>query len=250
MTDINPLCADLSHWDCAENYVAVADSGIVGVIYKATEGQTYTDPTYVAQQRAAKLAGLQWGAYHFADASDTQGQIDNFLRFACPDPDELFCLDWEDNGGDTMALDDVVRWIEGVEQRLGRPGHAVLYGGNTIKENANAHPVLTSRRLWLCQYANAPTLPDGWENYWLWQYTDGQSGPSPHAIEGIGPCDINHYNGSAEQLIAEWATGKSDIPPPTPIDPDCVVNVIVAAPPGVTLKIRQIAIDAVRDRRR
>src|SRR5262245_1137742 len=173
MTDVNPLVVDLSHWDPAEDYEAVVESGIVGVIYKATEGQSYTDPTYVAQQQAAKRVGLQWGAYHFADSSMVQGQIDNFMRFACPDADELFCLDWEDNDGDMMDVDDVVRWIEGVETRLGRPGQCVLYGGNTVKENGANNSFLMQRRLWLCQYGNTPTLPDGWENYWLWQYTDG-----------------------------------------------------------------------------
>ena len=49
------------------------------------------------QQKAAKAAGLRWGAYHFADASNTDGQAANFLRFACPDQDEMFVLDWEDN---------------------------------------------------------------------------------------------------------------------------------------------------------
>ena len=95
---INPLVIDLSHWDPADDYDAVKEDGIVGVIYKATEGQSYTDPTYVAQQQAAKAAGWLWGAYHFADASNVNGQIDNFMRFASPDPDELFCLDWEDSG--------------------------------------------------------------------------------------------------------------------------------------------------------
>src|SRR5262245_49260482 len=213
----NPLVVDLSPWDPADDYEAVMAAGIVGVIYKATEGTGYTDPTYVSQQHAAKAAGLLWGAYHFADSSDVQKQIDNFMRFACPDPDELFCLDWEDNGGDTMSLDDVITWIDGVETRLGRPNQCVVYGGNTIKENGNADPFLTQRRLWLCHYSSSPTLPDGYDSAWLWQYTDGEYGPSPHSVDGVGHCDINSYNGSAEQLIAEWASGQAQPQPPEPV---------------------------------
>src|SRR5262245_33509042 len=67
---VKPVVVDLSHWDPADNYETVKQQGIVGVIYKATEGGSYTDPTYVSQQRAAKAAGLKWGAYHFADASN------------------------------------------------------------------------------------------------------------------------------------------------------------------------------------
>src|SRR5258708_4393848 len=94
---IKAMVVDLSHWDPAQNYEEVADAGIVGVIYKATQGQSMTDATYVDQQKAAKAAGLRWGSYHFADGSNVDGQVANFMGFACPDPDELFALDWEDN---------------------------------------------------------------------------------------------------------------------------------------------------------
>jgi lysozyme len=250
MPQVNPLVVDLSHWDPAYDYDAVANEGIVGVIYKATEGGSYTDPTYVSQQHAAKVAGLMWGAYHFADSSDVGRQVENFLNYACPDPDELFCLDWEDNGGDSMPLEDVKIWIEAVETALCRPGQCVLYGGNTIKENCNADPFLTKRRLWLCQYGNSVTLPEGWDNYWLWQFTDGVYGPAPHTIDGIGNCDINSYVGSAAQLIDEWATGSSEVVPPEPIPPETVVNIIVAVPEGVKFKVREIRYEKVLDIRR
>src|SRR5262249_28115093 len=117
---INPMVVDLSHYDPAQDYAAVKASGIVGVIYKATQGQSWTDNTYISQQHAAKAAGLKWAAYHFADSSNVQGQIDNFMRFAAPDPDEAFVLDWEDNGGNKMSRSQAEQWIEGVESRLGR----------------------------------------------------------------------------------------------------------------------------------
>jgi len=243
MTQIYPLVVDLSHWDPATDYAAVRADGIVGVIYKATEGVSYTDPTYVQQQQAAKKAGLCWGSYHFADGSSVSKQIDNYMRFACPDPDELFCLDWEDNpGGDgKMSLSNVKTWITEVENALRRPGECVLYGGNTIKEalDDSVDHFLAARRLWLCQYGSTPTWPPTWETYWLWQYTDGVYGPSPHAIDGIGPCDINSYDiGSAEQLIAEWASGKAQQPKPP--DPDQeVANVVIFAPDNVRVIVRQ-----------
>lgn len=246
---LNPLCIDLSHWDPADDYDAVRNDGIVGVIYKATEGQGYTDPTYVQQQQAAKTAGLLWGAYHFADASDVDGQIANFLRFAAPDPDELFCLDWEDNEGDTMPLDDVKVWIDEVERALNRPGECVLYGGNTIKERANADKFLVKRRLWLCQYGSEAVLPDGWSDYFLWQYTDGVYGPGPHSINGVGPCDINHYEGTPDELAQTWASGTI-IPTPPPIPQVNVVNIIVVAAPDISVKVRQVAPGQIQDYRR
>lgn len=237
----NPLVVDLSHWDPAYDYAAVREDGIAGVIYKATEGGNYTDPTYVEQQQMAKSYGLLWGGYHFADASDVLKQVDNFLRYCAPDPDELFCLDWEDNGGDKMSMNDVIVWIGEVEAALKREGQCVIYGGNTIKEalGDDVHPFFAERRLWLCHYADTPVVPASWDDYWLWQYTDGIYGPTPHEIDGIGPCDINSFVGNAEKLADEWAGGRHAVPPwgrPT----RNAVSMLVYASPDVTVKVRQV----------
>jgi lysozyme len=246
MATINPLFVDLSHWDPAEDYDAVKAEGIVAVVYKATEGQFYTDDTYVEQQHMAKSAGLKWGAYHFADSSDVYGQIDNFLRFACPDPDELFCLDWEDNpsGAGCMSVGDVKTWITEVENALRRPGECVLYSGNTAKEalGDTVDEFLGARRLWLCQYGSNPTWQRSWSKYWAWQFTDGEYGPTPHSINGIGHCDINSYDSSAEQLVAEWASGSVPTRPPPAVRD--VVTVLINAPPNVEVKVRRFSFDA------
>lgn len=251
MTQIHPMVADLSHWDPAHDYGDVAADGIVGIIYKATEGQSYTDDTYVAQQHAAKAAGLKWGSYHFADGSNVAGQIDNYLRFAAPDPDELFCLDWEDNptGNGMMSVENVKTWISEVEHALRREGECVIYSGNTAKEqlgNAIDH-FLGARRLWLAQYATTPSWQISWDNYWLWQFTDGVYGPPPHSVEGVGPCDINSYDGDVRDLVAEWATGDADDQPAPPDPEQAVVNVVINAPPNVIVKVRQLQLTGARD---
>jgi lysozyme len=232
---IKALVIDLSHWDTADDYGKVAADGIVGVIYKATEGQGWTDDTYADQQRAAKEAGLKWGAYHFADGSSVEGQVENFLRFAAPDPDELFCLDWEDNDGDRMSADDAKRWITLVEDALERPSECVIYSGNTAKELINgSDPFFGARRLWLCQYGATPELPESWSAYWLWQFTDGVDGPTPHEVSGVGPCDINSYAGNADDLIAQWASGAAQ-PTPKPATPEVTIDISV--PEGVAVSI-------------
>jgi GH25 family lysozyme M1 (1,4-beta-N-acetylmuramidase) len=140
---ITPFAVDLSHYDPASDYGKVKSAGIVGVIYKATEDTNSTDHTYVAQQHAAKAAGLKWGAYHFGHPGNIQEQIDNFMRFAAPDPDELFCLDWEAASNGTMSAAEAQQWIEGVERALGRPGECVIYSGNAAKEKISGKkPIL------------------------------------------------------------------------------------------------------------
>jgi lysozyme len=256
---IYPMVVDLSHWDPADDYNSVKNAGIKGIIYKATEGTGYTDDTYVSQQKAAKAVGLCWGAYHFADGSSVQNQINNFMRFACPDPDELFCLDWEDNPGGygRMSASQAQQWIEGVEGQLNRPGECVIYSGNTAKElvNSSNAAFFGARRLWLCHYTTGtPTWNHAWDNYWLWQYTDGVNGSQPHSISGIGPCDINSFDrdGGADELIATWATGEAQ-PEPGPTPPPITVsavNVMISAPSDVTVKVRLVggALDSVGSR--
>ena len=241
--NINPLVVDLSHWDPASDYAEVKRSGVVGVIFKSTEGTSYRDPTYVAQRDAAKAAGLLWGSYHFADGSNIDKQVRNYLEYTDPRSDELICLDWEDNpSGSKMALSGVKRWIDTVEDLLQRPNQCVLYSGNTAKEalGNTVDEFLAKHRLWVCQYASEPEWQASWEHYWLWQFTDGEYGPQPHTVPGIGPCDINHYDNTAYRLITEWATGANDVagrPPPDIIQNPAVVTVTIAAPPGVKVKV-------------
>jgi lysozyme len=251
-----PMVVDLSHWDSASDYNKVKSASIFGVIYKATQGTSSTDGTYVRQQRAAKSAGLLWGAYHFADGGDVHKQIDNFMRFASPDPDELFALDWEDNGGNRMSTADVKTWITEVEKQLNRPNQCVIYSGNTAKQNIDGKDsFFGARRLWLAEYTNGtPTVQKSWDNYWLWQFTEGQHGPKPHAIGGVGHCDINSFDrdGGATELKATWATGQAQVAAAaTPATAAAaaaaqanIVSVVILAPPGITVKVRQVTDEA------
>jgi lysozyme len=224
---------DLSHYDPAENYDAVKASGIVGIIYKGTQGTGYRDPTYTGQQAAAKAAGLLWGAYHFAEASDPEQQARNLLQYTYPDPDELFCLDWEDYGDNTMSVKQAKQWITIVERALNRPGECVIYSGNTVKEllGNTVDPFFGSRRLWLAQYGSMPVVQASWSTYWLWQYTDQGSCPGVNFA-----VDENCYDGPTSDLIAQWATGQAG--GPTPVQQQ--VEVVISAPPGIKVNVRYV----------
>ena len=204
---VHPLVIDLSHWDPAHDFTAVRTAGYAGVIFKATQSTSLRDDRYVTQQRLAKRAGLKWGSYHFADRTNTMLQADNYLRFASPDPDELFALDWEDYGANTMSAAQVMQWVDKVEAELGRPGQCVVYGPQHFLAQLYApQSTFGARRTWVARYGVQPVLP---RPYWLWQFTDGEVGPPPHTVPGVGHCDINSYAGTPEQLAAEWATGRA-----------------------------------------
>ena len=98
---------DISHHNGNVNFGKVAEAGILGVIHKASQGQTGRDPTYKGNRRKAEEAGLFWGAYHFATGSDGIRQADNFVE-AVGDLDKvLLVLDFEPNPtGPSMSLEE------------------------------------------------------------------------------------------------------------------------------------------------
>lgn len=234
---INRLVLDLSHHDPADDYAAVKRAGIIGIIFKSTEGGDYQDPTYFEQRQLARRAGLLWGSYHFASGSSVENQIDNYLRFTQPAPDELICFDWEDNptsSAGMMSLADAKIWIREVEHRLNRPGQVVIYSGNTAKEQIRGNdPFFGSRRLWLAHYTSSPTWQESWDSYWLWQYSE--TGEVPGIDE---ECDENSFKGTAEQLRNEWAAGADAVPEPVPPDTDIpVVEIALTVPAGIGVRV-------------
>ena len=236
----NPLCVDLSHWDPATSYPKLKTAGIPAVIYKATQGQSYCDPTYKEQRRMARDAGMLWGAYHFADGTSPQGQADHFLLFAEIGPADLFCLDFEDNQNSSMSIDGAHQFIDCVESALNRPGELVFYSGNRVKDllGNKKDAYLGTLRLWLAQYGSNPVCQCSWSSWWLWQYTDGQYGPGPYTFPGLDQSgvDCNSFEGSAHQLAAQWASGSLA---PAPEPPDIIATITVIAPAGVQIKVVQ-----------
>lgn len=73
---------DCSHYQGTVDMAAQASKGAKFVIIKATEGTSYTDPSFSANYDGATKAGLIRGGYHFAhpDASSGASQANFFLK--------------------------------------------------------------------------------------------------------------------------------------------------------------------------
>lgn len=206
-----PLVADLSHhnWDNGMNpdFALAKQSGLVGVICKASQGAGFKDPRYRQMRQLAKAAGLKWGAYHFGTNANVQDQLANFIAQADLVGDDIAVLDFEENEqspSNTMDLRKAVDFMVGFETRIGKRPR--IYTGPFMYKlfGKNAVPDLENYDVWWARYHTEPELHPTWNRYWLWQYTDGHNGPKPHKIDGLGFCDLNHFNGSPEELIANW----------------------------------------------
>lgn len=200
---------DLFRHNNSPDFAQAKGDGIIGVIHKATEGVGYTDPTFLANREAARAAGLLWGAYHFGTGSDPVAQADWFLEQALDDGKTLLVLDFEENpstNGTQMTLDAARAFVTRIQERTGRPPG--FYSGRDIKEalGDNQDPVLSPCWFWLAQYGNQAVVPPNWPTWTMWQYTDGQLGPEPHSVAGIGPCDRNKFQGDEAALRSFWQT--------------------------------------------
>ncbi|HMC16892.1 MAG TPA: glycoside hydrolase family 25 protein [Albitalea sp.] len=203
------VVVDLSHHNASVDFGKLKADGIVGVIYKATQGLTFVDKSYAPRRKQAREAGLLWGAYHFGVGGDGSDQADFFLEKAEPDADTLLVLDYEPNlTGPTMTLTQAREFVEHVANVTGRfPG---LYSGHLIKEQLGGgitpDPILSNCFLWIAQYKGPKPLniPPTFSTWTLWQYTDGVMGPGPHEVNGAGRCDRNMFNGSLAQLNKLW----------------------------------------------
>lgn len=202
---ITNAVVDISHHNGNVNLDKAKQSGILGVIQKATQGQSSVDPTYKSNRTKATKAGLLWGAYHFGTGSDGLKQAENFLNVVGADPQTLLVLDFEPNPtGPSMSLEEARAFVTHVKEATGRfPG---LYSGHYIKQllGTGTDPILAGCWFWLAQYGPTAVVPPNWQTWTLWQYTDGAIGPEPHQVPGIGRCDRDKFNGTEQQLTSLW----------------------------------------------
>ncbi|MEP5729646.1 MAG: GH25 family lysozyme [Sulfitobacter sp.] len=194
---IRLLGIDLSHHNDVSDWGQISSADVSFVILKATDGMDYLDPTFDHRFGTLETAGLIRGAYHFYETND----------------DPLVQANWfiknvSLRAGDLPPIVDIERvkapvagdlkknfriFLDTLEEHYG--SKPIIYTGpvfweHAMKEHLPAYP------LWIAQYGtDAPTIPDGWQNWTFWQYSDA------HTVPGIdGNTDANHFNGDIEDL--------------------------------------------------
>ena len=195
---------DVSHFQSAIDWGAVAESEIRFCFIKATEGCGYIDPRFGHNWQGAASAGLLRGAYHFFHPSAPPvAQADSFIRTVGRlRPGDLPpVLDLEVPAawasippGDRAAL--AIQWLETVESRLGITPIVYLSPAFATEILMGA-PALGRFPVWFAHYtaASAPDVAKPWNSWTFWQYTG--TGKAP----GISlPLDLDRFNGSLEEL--------------------------------------------------
>jgi lysozyme len=196
---------DVSHWQGVIDWDAVARAGIRFAFIKATEGATYTDPSFQRNRSEARRAGVLTGAYHyFRSSSEVDKQVENFFRVTGPlvELDLPPVLDVEDpaqwTGKSKLHLTELVlRWLDGVEKGLGiKP---LVYVSPSFAESMldDRCARLGEFPLWVAHWdAVQPRVPLPWTAWTFWQHS------SKGKVAGIteNVVDLDRFAGTEEAL--------------------------------------------------
>ena len=87
-------------------------TGIDGLVVKATEGTTYTNPKHAEQVNFGRSHGLVIGHYHYAQGTNIHDQVDYFLQQARPRTGEFLAMDWEESGVSSAEKDDFLAYLD------------------------------------------------------------------------------------------------------------------------------------------
>jgi lysozyme len=202
---------DVSYWQSGIDWPKVRATGQRFVFIKATEGETYTDPTFDDNWNGAKTGGLLRGAYCFFHPNqDAKKQADRFINVvkALNDNGELpSIIDLEVT--DSISKDKIIArtklWLDEVEQAFGRK--PMIYSGvsfleTNFSELGGGPPAWAKDYpFWLGWYPNqytpgmSPLMPNGWFHWTFWQYSEKGS------LNGINTkVDMDLFNGTLEEL--------------------------------------------------
>ncbi|MGG1618163.1 GH25 family lysozyme [Paenibacillus sp. NRS-1782] len=198
---------DVSHYNGNIDWQQVAAAGKTFAFIKATEGITYQDNQFLANVQGARDANILVGAYHFLNATTTDGarqEAANFARAiesAGGSLDLPPVMDYENNpkGLTPAQISEVAHaFLDETEKLTGRL--PIVYTGNVFASKFD--PTFSMYKLWVARYSTTqkPTAVPAWDNWWAWQYS------STGSVPGIrGNVDLNEFNGTIDELRSSLA---------------------------------------------
>lgn len=202
------LGTDRSHHNSKVSLASLVAKGVKFIWFKATQADTYEDPTFNASWQEAKgTPGLIRGAYHFFDPRvDGVEQATHFLstgmNFAssgCLPP----CVDVEDLTGDNateankwvadnykLAIQRLNDFLWHIKDHTGKD--CIIYTYNNYPKEYFHGYGFPNNQLWLSSLQKScPNRYDtgGQPLFWQWTYNWNKT-----------DMDGNYFNGTQEQL--------------------------------------------------
>lgn len=192
---------DVSYWQGAIDWPAVAADGIEFAFIRASHGLGTIDTRYQENWAGARAAGIMRGTYqYFSPGEDVIAQADLMLEMMGPlEPDDLPpVIDVEETNGvaPEVIAERVGQWLEYVEAATGRT--PIIYSGKYFWNDNVGSDAYRDYPLWIPQYGPVcPDLPDPWTDWVFFQTS------STGRVAGItGNVDTDLFNGDLAALAA------------------------------------------------
>lgn len=201
------LGLDVASYQGTVDWAAVARNGGKFAYSKATEGITYTNPSFGQQYNGSYAAGLTHGAYHFAlpDVSDGATQANFFVdhggawsRDGMTLPPALD-IEYNPYGANCYGLSQaaMVAWVHAFSDRVvaRTKRYPTIYTSTKwwTQCTGNNGGFGANNPLWTPFYGSSVgALPAGWGFLTVWQYAD----------KGTFPGDQDRFNGAYDRLKA------------------------------------------------
>ena len=206
-----PIVNDISFWQDTADFGILRQKS-VGVILRAGQG-TWEDKKFQQFRQGAKAAGVPFGNYWYYDNRySPKRQAELWASILGGDAGELGCwVDLEDSTAG--AYGTYKHWYDFDEyfrQILPTAKVGIYTRAEYFNSRAPAQHVFRDYPLWIAHYkTNAPTLPRGWSDWVLWQFTAEGDGVA-HGV-GSKEIDCNYYKGeivgnppTRPQLVASF----------------------------------------------
>jgi len=198
------LGIDVSKWNGEWDAAKAKAAGLAFVFIKSSQA-TFTDPRFTINWKKAKDVDLLRGAYHYLDyTKPAKDQAKYFAELLSSSPGELpLVVDYEQRHINTNAAAALAYLHDFIEQLKSRGLTPIIYTSPAFwREYGDTNSYWTQFPLWLAHYttAAAPIVPAPWQRWTFWQYTTKGIGPT-YGTESYN-VDMNHFNGSLEDLLA------------------------------------------------
>lgn len=207
---------DISHYQADSsidwNRVVKDNDNVKFVFIKATQGQTYTDPTFKKNVAGAKSVGLKIGVYHFAsfkNATEAKKEADYMASvIKGVDIQKDIVLDLEQNPGGlnkSQMTNAVITFFQEIMSKLNvKSDMLALYLNKNYYDNvvdiATLKKQLPGVAIWLARYGVKSPGVDGIE-YWQYSQTGTVDG-----IRGYVDMDIDFIDDAQTASVSKPAT--------------------------------------------
>ena len=188
---------DLSHYEPQIDFHAMKSGGIPLFITKATQGDWFTDNTFIDFYKRGKSVGLTVGAYVYLENGLIAPQVNRFVTVANLKPGDLQpVIDMEAPG---LTKRDCLEAIDVFRSHGFKP---IAYCNLSFWRDVMGSHI--DAPLWLAAYrSNRPVTPAAQELF-AWQFTD------QGLCYGVAkPCDMSRFYGTLDDLKRYTVEDKS-----------------------------------------